>query len=412
MNKIIACLLLLFSSAFGADISSDHISFNGDILLLDGKVKLSSPLGTLTSAFARLKKENRATDLIFSKAILKENVHIFLKKKGHITCDLARLDFSTLLGDLNAFTGYVRYEEKKRPLSIIARAINFKMTRSPDFDIDNLIAIGCARASIDNIYMLAAERMSYHKFIKKGPEGVLRAYHNPTFVSENLKLSAYSMMLNLNTLLLQMTSVDGVIVSEGDTLSFVSGILSYDLKKSIAKLKDEAIVYSPQIGLLEAKEEISIHKNMLGKVDSLKTKGPMTYRYLGHRLSTKGNVVLNQMTGTLTVEGGQLCYENETFSVYSNRGKIEYSEGIDLVNLEGDILILMHKSEGRVERALCDYLTYKPHEHLLRLVAKPGNKVHLWNEEESLEFMADEIELSNQGDRAMHCIGEAKCILL
>ena len=410
MNKIY-CLLLLFSYAFAAEISSDHISFNGDILLLDGKVKLSSPLGTLTSAFARLKKESRATDLIFSKAILKENVHIFLKKNGHITCDLARLDFSTLLGDLNAFTGYVTYEEKKRPLSIIARAINFKMIRAPDFDIDNLIAIGFARASINNLYTLTAERMSYHKFIKRAPEGILRAYHNPEFLSENLQLRAYSMMLDLRTFYLQMTSVDGTIVSEGDTLSFVCGRLSYDLKKNSALLKDQAIVYSPKIGLLEAKEEISIHKNMLGKVDSVKTKGPMTYRHLGHTLSTAGKLHLNQMTGTLTVEEGELCYENETFSVYSNRGKIEYSEGIDLVNLEGDILVLLHKSEGRIERALCDYLTYKPHEHLLRLVAKPGNKVHLWNEEESLEFMADEIELSNEGDRAVHCIGPSKCIL-
>jgi hypothetical protein len=408
-------LFFLCISLWGEEeitLSSDKISFNGDLLLLDGKVKLNHPFAILTSDSARVKKDPNPSHLIFSKALLKQNVHIALKNHGLIRCDLARLDFETLLGDLTSFIDYVEYQERgKKNLCLLARAINFKMTHSTHFDIDYLIATGDAKATLDGLYHLSSRKLSYHKFnplMKSFSLGVLRAAGDCVFDSSALHIVSDTMSLDLRGPLLEMKEANGAIVSSEQIYSFIAGQLSYDVSSQKISLENNAHLLSENFGYLNAKEKVVIHKNKMGKIDYIKTTGPMTYTYLDHTLSTDGAAHISELVQTLTIENAnEIAYKNENFSVFSKRAKIEYSKSIDFVDLEGDVLVLLTD----LKRALCDRLYYTPDKRHLKLVANPGSRVYLWNEEGNVSLSTDEVEIWMEDDYKIECTGESKCEL-
>ncbi len=412
-------LFFICISLFGEEeitLSSDKISFNGDLLLLDGRVKLNHPFAILTSDSARVKKDPNPSHLIFSKALLKQNVHIALKNHGLIRCDLARLDFETLLGDLTSFIDYVEYQERgEKNLSLLARAINFKMTHSTHFDIDYLIATGDAKATLDGLYRLCSKKMSYHKFnplIKGFSLGILRAIGDCLFESSALHITADTMSLDLRGPLLQMKAANGAILSGEEPYSFIAGYLSYDVSSQKICLENSVHLLSQSFGYLDAKEKVVIHKNKMGKIDYIKTTGPMTYTYLDHTLSTDGTAHISELTQTLNIENAnEIAYKNESFSVLSRHAKIEYSKNIDSVALEGDVLVLLSEPKRAVQRALCDRLYYIPDKRHLKLISNPGSRVYLWDEEGGVNLSADEVEIWMEDDYKIECIGESKCEL-
>lgn len=426
-TALLFALCLTFSWPLLSDqtaISSDTISFDGDLVLLSGHVKLQHALGELTAKTARLKKELKIESALFSKVILKDDVEIALKNKSHIYCDLARLDFNTLLGDLTSFTGAVKYQgdfAKLGKATLYANAINFKMVQGEGFEIDHLMANGSVKANIEDRYKLSADKMTYHRMnplslvIKKNvPEGIIRAYRNCHFEAENFDLTAGSILFDMRSYLVQTIDAKGHIIEGEDLISFIANRASYDIDKENIWLEEGAIITSERLGLLQAENKMQIVKGKKGSIDHLFIQGPMKYTYLDHTLISNGALTVNQKAGILTAERkkapSQVFYENAAFSVYSNSVKMLYNGNrVEKVEGAGDVLILLKDKKELLQTALCDRAYYFPGQNRVHLIAEPGKRVYLCGEDEPSELIAEEIiiEANEKGEKTVQCIGQS-----
>ena len=451
--KWISILTLFFSVNLVAKstISSENLSFDGDLLMLDGKVSLHHPFGTLTSNQARLKKDASSTNLIFSRAILKNNVTINLKNNSKIECDLARIDFNTLLGDLTSEKGFVTFKdtlhtkEGEIPLSLTSRSINFKILKNlaqngAQFEIDHLCAITDVVALYGNLYRISADKASYQRFnpLKKAtkqkiPDGLLRLYShlNPChFESESLQFTSNNIVFNTKQGHIQMAQVQGTFNPSNSPTTFSCDRLGYQINKEQLFLNDNIHIKTTSFGTLDAVDHVEIHKKKLSEMDEIahiKTKGDVVYRYLDHEFKCGGQTHLNCLSETFSATNKlksdlnlskQTTYTNDRFSVFADRVKMDYSkedQEVEKLHLTGQVLLIMEDNDYPFQIALCEDLIYTPADNLIEMAALPGDKVLFWNRGEGISFSADELTITfdpkEKGNNAFQSFGNVRCFI-
>lgn len=317
-----------------SNIHSQKISFDGDVVILSGDVSLEHSLGLLTAKTARLKKDPQANEFVFSRALLKEDVQILFNNNSRLSCDIARIDFNTLLGDLTSDGKQVCFEDEvishgeKRPFSLRSQSINFKLMRkkptsSLAFDIERLTAIGDVTILYDGKYRLFADRASYQPsspfqelFKTSLPDGTLCLYqmnHPCHFESDSLQFTASSIIFDTQQNALRMLRVEGLFNTDGAPTHFSCNRLHYQMNQERLILEDSIAVCIKHLGSLHADDYVEIHKKKQSStcaISQLKTKGHTTYRYLKHELQCFGQTHLNTLAETFSASSpspAELC---------------------------------------------------------------------------------------------------------
>ncbi|MCF7851967.1 MAG: hypothetical protein K9M07_01860 [Simkaniaceae bacterium] len=429
-------------------IASDRMIFDGEVLNLDGHVRLKHPFGLLQADSARLKKDLSSKNLIFHRAILKNDVKLILKNNAELTCDLARIDFNTLLGDLTSIYRFVNYQDHinvkghLHPLKLRARSMNFKMSKHDmHFDIDRLSAIGDVVAvyfepetSSCREFIIFADRASYQKLNpiridrQKIPDGMIRLYqqNNPChFESEKLNLTAQSIAFDTKRRTVQFIHVNGSLFQGDAPLHFSSERMLYRMDKELLHLQKNVDIQSTIFGHLHAEQSVELTKKREGEIRDIsyiKTEGEVHYRVLDHSFDCSGETILNRINQTFTANSpldseDQTRYRNTDFTIYSDHLKVYFNElnqQIDRIELMGSVFVVLDQSDSPLQMASCHQLTFYPQSHLLQLAAKPSEKVLLWNQKDSIHLAADELSVIYDPvtkEKAFRSIGDVRCFL-
>ncbi|MCK4934865.1 MAG: hypothetical protein KAR79_04695, partial [Simkaniaceae bacterium] len=241
----ITLLLLLTSSLFAkmpqenADITSDHISYDGELAILNGNVHLSHLFGKMEAGSAKLTPDHSNAHFPFSKALLNENVCFHFEKQFSLHCDEAVVDFTKLSGELFAKTEKICFQDflESAPLQIKSNQAEFQLIEldPSHYDLLSLITKEDVDIDYDTSFHLTVD---HALFQKSGTRGILSCFStsdHPCHLSHfDDEIFSEQITLDLNQNFLEFTNPYGQLStalfpkSNQGACKFSAGKLSWD----------------------------------------------------------------------------------------------------------------------------------------------------------------------------------------
>ncbi len=410
-------------------LSSTKASYDGNALILQGRVQLDHGLGNMCADQAFLQKQETGKDFPFSLIQLKKEVLLSLKNKAELRCNLAELDFNDLKGTLSAeeqeTVSYKDFLKKEGdlliPFYLVSQLIDLQFSKkeipseASQYEIQSLVARKKVQIDYAKEFILHADEASYHN------SGIVQAY--PTSEKSRCKLSYQGenieselIQINTKTSQLQIQNPIGAIPSQLFTqsqispLSFRCGNLFWDHEKEILILKDHVSIQEKVLGTLFAEKEIRIEQGSRKEKKFVKTVHIDGVSRLEHEDPSSGWMHKISCFGSLHIAGDkglitltsppqiekQLCYQDLDVILHADKASIEYEDSSDYkplsLTLQGNVTI--KSTNGPFRQGLADRLTYSPDTQTVILSALPKKRVLFRDEEQNLNMSAQEIHLT------------------
>ena len=407
------------------DLFSQNASYDGEALNLEGKIRLSHPLGTLTSDKASLIKEtDHKKNKLFNSILLEKKVKLELPHGGILTGEKAAYDMENQKIEFSKVKNKIKYLDKLKkedgsylPFSIqsnkaYTNPLSFNQTAMVPFNfvdkvkvnIDNKIAIygNEAICSHDKISIYPKNENSFCKTIYCNNKRT--ATKSGDKAAQDLKLFSKFLEFNLSTSLLYLEKPHGKIKEQMD---FSSDKLYFNKDENKLTLDRNAVLKNDKFSLSSSLLDIYLIENKLQKViSSNDTK--ILFKNEKHSKITCISPILfdfekNTASTTSINENSCFCYEDDDLMIFSKKANLLLSKSLDLsktqspvielATLEQDVVIISKNPKENSYYGIADKLTYNPDKNLITLECLPEKKVIFLKNDNSLNLCADKIEI-------------------
>lgn len=412
-------------------VSSTHASYDGNSLLLEGKVQLQHGLGNMHAEQARLQKQEIGKDFPFSLIHLQENVVVSLKNTSELLCDFAELDFVALKGILSSLEGkkvsYKDFIQKGTvPLRLTGKHLDLLLSKegaTNEYKISSVLVKQEVQIEYSNDFLLKSDEASYQNTDPQNSHlhGILQAYPTSSTSKCQLfyqgeQLDAQSIYIDVDHNQLTIDQPNGSLPShlfaekQTSPLFFTCKKLLWDHDKENLLLQEQVTLEEKTLGTLYAEKELFLQLGSSSEkkfIQSIQIDG---FSHIKHEDSSSGWQHKFTCFGNLHVDGEnnqilftspqqeekRLCYEDPELIIRARKGRIEYSEAsykpISLT-LQGDVTIQSTETSGPRRIGLADTLTYSPETQTIILSALPKKRVLFLDEGQNLTMSALEIHL-------------------
>ena len=390
-----------------SDLSSDHATYDGEILRLEGHVFLDHDLGQMEAENALLKKGGPSLE--FSSIHLKDQVSIFFEDQGKLFSDQAFLDFQTLKGTILSGEYPVVYHGND--LELFSTAIDLTFSRSEtSFSLDSLVAKEDVHMDYLEDFHLDCDKAHYKNNILVATANQRKTPCHLTHLEDTV--NAQKISFDLETNLLTFHSPEGKLSSlffpsdNERKCEFASNLLIWDHINELLTLRGAIVIHDPSMGTLIGDHLFSLQQHThLGKkvIQSIETEGKtVLVADNGQSLTSYGTLKIdrdNLMMSCTSTEDKQLLYENREVRLHSDTATIEYAfQQMELkpriVYLHGNVKIFSRDIQRPLRKGLADHIIYDPITQETRLLADEGNHVLFWDDEKNLTLSAPEILIS------------------
>jgi hypothetical protein len=407
-----------------SDLSSDHASYDGTELRLEGHVFLDNDLGQMEADYALLKKEDSSPE--FSSIHLKDQVSIFFENKGELFSDQAFLDFQTLKGTISSGEYPVVY--KGSDLELYSKAIDLTFSRDENtLGLNSLLAKENVHIDYLENFHLDCDEAHYTESLL-----VARAKHPKTpchLVHLEDHIEALNISVDLETHLMTFHSPKGELSSlfspnfSERQCAFASNMMTWDHKNELLTLLGAIVIHDPTMGTLIGDHIFALQqKTHLGKkvVQSIETEGKtLLVGHDGQSLTSYGTLKIDRdtlMMNCTSSEGEQFLYENREVRLHADTASIEYTlQQMELkprsIHLHGNVKIFSRSAKHPIRKGLADHVLYNPLTQETKLLADKGNRVLFWDDEKKLTLSAPEILITfdpTSGEETIKGIGAVR----
>ncbi len=407
---MIAFILAVSSTIDPGSIASNHASYDGSALYLEGEVSLQHGFGTMKAEKAVLTREEEQEEFPFTHIELSDGVKLALSTDAHMECEKAAFDFSTLQAALTSskqvhYTDWIRKEGRATFFELLTPHLDLQLSKDPQGTYD--IKQGHARQGVhltyDRLYHLQTESVLYSKseaathLASDGISPCVWTYQNDQIDAAQFDLNLTDQELHLKQ-------------SAGSLASFSKGTLQFSAHDLLWKQADNHLllqgtphIQESSLGAITSDTEIDLTLRD-HTVHHLKTTGLTTLTSLkGHRLKTQGTLEIDGEHHLATVRSStpdtQLLYEEEEMTLCADEAQIHYrqdDQGLHpaLLELQGRITIFSQEKEGPSRRGIADLLTYDPNTRTCILKALPGQKVLFTRDQDELRISSPEVHIT------------------
>jgi len=390
-----------------SDLSSDHATYDGEMLRLEGHVFLDHDLGQMEAETAILKKGG--TSLEFSSIHLKDQVSIFFEDQGKLFSDQAFLDFQTLKGTILSGEYPVVYHGND--LELFSTAIDLTLSKNETaFGLDCLLAKENVHIDYMEDFHLDCDEAYYKNSTLIATAKQQKKPCHLTHLGDTV--DAQKISFDLDTNLLTFHSPKGKLSSlffptdSERNCTFASNLLIWDHNNELLMLRGAIVIHDPSMGTLIGDHLFSLQQHThLGKkvIQSIETEGKtVLVADDGQSLTSYGTLKIdrdNLMMSCTSTEDNQILYENREVRLHADTATIEYALHQmelkpHLVHLHGNVKILSRDVQRPLRKGLADHIIYDPITHETRLLSDEGNHVLFWDDEKNLTLSAPEILIS------------------
>ncbi len=412
-------------------LSSTHASYNGNALVLEGRVQLDHGLGNMYAEQAFLQKQEVGNDFPFSFIELKKDVFLSLKNKSELKSDSAEFDFNELKGVLSAYEGKkVSYKDSLKkegstavPFQLMSSQILLQLAKSASvsgtsqYEIHSLTAQNEVLIEYAGEFALQADEASYQS------SGLIQAYPASTDSKCNLSyqgesLDAARIEINTKSSQISVQKPNGSIPSqlfgagEATPLFLSCDELNWDHKQETLRLNDHVILSEKNLGSLFAEKEVLVQQTTVQNKKSIKSvhiEGTSRLEHEDpdsgwkHKISCFGVLHIDGLKGQISLtspanQDKQICYQDPGIILHANKAMIEYSDSEDhklmQMTLTGNVSVESSASTGSPRLGLADRLTYNPETQTVILSALPKKRVLFRDEEQNITMSAQEVHLT------------------
>lgn len=418
-------------------LSSSHADYDGNALILTGQVRLDHGLGKMEAERAVLERQEGNKEFPFAHILLEKSVKLATHAHSEIECARADLDFTQLKGQL--------FSEEAHP--IIFNDASIHMT-SQNVDLDFVKTAKDGEKSFFSIQSILAKdgvTIDYSKQLKiiadhavykksdaiasKEFQGVMTAYPKDTqtpclLIHEEDRIEADTINLDIINATASLVHPRGALSSHltpqlrKGPLFLSSDFLVWDHKKNLVTLKGNITLDDPNLGSIQAAEELSLSQVVAnGKrvVKAIRTHGRTHLKYREPQSQTVHNLIcqgsmrferdkLSTFLESPKVKGKvpfdkQIQYAEKDFSVYCDQAVVDYTVEQQTLHpssvvLKGNIRLFTQDLTKAKRCALADRVTYSPGTSTLILSASSGKKVLFWDEGQTMRISAQEVHIT------------------
>ncbi len=477
MKKIFSVLWLLIASLSAEDkpstplgaLSSSDASYDGNSLVLSGRVVLDHGLGKMTAEEANLEKqEETGKEFPFKMIHLNRDVLVSLKNASELRCDHADFDFSALKGFLfakeNEKVAFIDASKKKKtgeetPLQLLSRSLELNFSKhdldakKTEYEIESIVAKNDIEITYANNFILLADHALYRKQVSvndktdsKQFQGILTAYPKDNqsqchLTHEKDRIDADVIDLDILHSKISMLHSKGVLNSSllsDDSLQeihFHCDHLTWDNIKNLLTLKGNVAIEDAALGKISSQNAIELeHTLVKGKrtLQSIHATGPSTLVYQDaetshqHKIICHGNIHLDRdklqasldspLKSGQVLQTEQIYYEEESIAFYADKAILEYAEENGTLHpisftLKDNVRLFSHDPEKPQSCGIADRLQYSPATRTLILAANPGKKVLFWDDAQGVRVSAREIHITQDpetNERVVKGIGNLR----
>jgi hypothetical protein len=419
-------------------ISSSNAAYDGNDLILTGKVSLDHGLGRMEAAKAVLQRQETSKEFPFTFIHLDQNVLIVLKDKSVLQCDKADLDFKALYGVLTAHK-QLNYKDtltfSNKPVDVEIRSQNAKLQffRGSDQDEESKVLFGietiAAEHNVEVIvsnrekppFTLLAESVLYCKPIKEIDSKEVKPYLRATpgdsqtcsILYEKDRIDAASIEVDLAQSILHLQKPEGRIGnlflgSKEEALQFQANVLKWDQIRERMYLTGPIEIIDPSMGRITNQDQIILEKKQ-NALRSLQATGEtIVLSTASQKLICYGSLkinrsLLNAYADSPLIEdkvplGKQVYYEESQMAIVSNKIYINYASHQNFspvsLSLTGNVKIFSTDITRPLKKGIADQATYLPNSRTLVLSAESGKKVMYVDEEDKTEICAQEVHIT------------------
>jgi hypothetical protein len=438
-----------------SSLSSSSADYNGNTLVLKGKVVLDHGLGKMTSEEASLQRQESGKDFPFSLIHLQKEVLLKLPSQAELRCESADLDFVTLKGILLAKEkDKVTYTDtQQHKVRLMSDRIDMEIAKSGHdgkktaYEPTSILAQGDLIVDYAKGFTLRADHALYRRgnaqeretitAYPKDAESVCHLTHEGDLIDADL------VHFDLTTSLLSLHHPQGTLLSslvphlQKSEISFSSDKLLWDHENNRLTFTGKVHLQEASLGTIETDDflEITQAKNTAkGKrlLQSIRSQGTTHFHYhdlstqTTHELIAHGPFTLDQEHLRITIESPesegavsseqQIYYREAEIAIYANRATIEYTlVGNSLqpvsLTLKGNVRLFSHDPERPALCGLSDRIAYSPSTRTLILAADPHHRVLFWDEQQGMRMSSQEIHITQDLEtkqRAIKGVGHVK----
>ncbi len=400
-----------------ATLSAETVFFENNDLILSGQVALSHALLSMHAEQAKLLDYNKTSDLPFSNIFLSGDVSLDFQNRGHLACNIAHLDFQTLLGSIRSGTHPIIYQDLSRetPIQIEAKEGKLQLLSQ---DFKNQICTLDFLSLTQDVHIQYGDTFSLHadeaKFYAGSALSKEKIHAEPKthegickLVYKNDVIHATSMDIDLSTLDMSMTSPSGFLHSL--TSSFQSDHLYADYANQKLTLTGNASIEDKELGTLYAENSLCVTQDN-HSIQTITCKGLSSLKIIEsnqeHLFTCSGHLVFDKPSFQVTASSNNIkqnLYTHRSLMIYSDRTSIHYTTKESCITparvfFEGHVRIV--SSSPISYEGLADTLVYNIPSKSAILSALPSNKVHFYHAGNNLTINADELTIDE--DPATH----------
>ncbi|MCI5052422.1 MAG: hypothetical protein MRY21_04725 [Simkaniaceae bacterium] len=430
-------LLLALVSAFSneTNISSKSIAVKGDLLFLDGSVRLDHALGVLYAEHIKYDKLNE-------KATLSEKVHFNFSNNSTIDCEKATLNFQTLWGDVSTQVIYrdiLTSHSHPSKLEISCQSARFKMAESlgKKLELDNLTARDDVLIHYDENFELAADYALYRKLDSRMrgesnlPQGMIKLYPRNRRTKCVLShhddhIEAKQIAIDTKSSLITMSEADGNLQARPcSETRFSAEQLIWDHKNSTLTMQGHIAIDDPQFGKLRSDDELKIEqRHFEGKyaLSTIESMGKIELEYedagILHHFIAPGHSLLDRDRLTFTASSSrndQVLYCRGGVEIRANDAKMTYNHNTSKlrpasVRFEGDVSFTAKQEDVPFERAIADCMIYHIDKGEVILFSSPDRNILFSDPTGEIRMSAEEVVIRQiDGEKEVEAKGKVRC---
>lgn len=393
-----------------AALSAETVFFENNDLILSGQVALSHALLSMHAEQAKLLDYHKTSDLPFSHVFLSGDVSLDFQNRGHLACNIAHLDFQTLLGSIHSGTHPIVYQDlyRETPIQIEAREGTLQLLshdlKNQTCTLDSLSLTQDVHIQYGDTFSLYADEAKFYAGSALSKEKI-HAEPKTTkgickLLYKNDVIHAASMDIDLSSLDMTMTSPSGFLDSL--TCTFESDNLYADHGNKTLTLTGHASIEDKELGTLYAENSLCITQDN-HSIQTITCKGLSSLKIIEsnqqHLFTCSGHLLFDKPSFQVTASSDgikQNLYTHTGLMIYADTTSIHYARKESSIKpekvfFEGHVRII---SGGPIPyEGLADTLVYDIPSKNATLSALPSKKVLFYHGGNNLTISADELTI-------------------
>ncbi|MEI8301515.1 MAG: hypothetical protein WCG10_07920 [Chlamydiota bacterium] len=414
------CWIDLCKAYESSSLSAETVVFQNNDLILSGQVSLSHALLSMHAEEARLLDYHKNNSLPFSSTLLSGNVSLDFQNRAQLTCNLAHLDFQTLLGSIESAKDPIIYQDlvRETPLQIEARQGALKLLnqdlKNQNYTLESLFLNQDVHIQYGDIFSLYTDEAKFYAGSGVSKEKI-HAQPNPIegickLLYKNNLIHATSMDIDLSTLNMIMTSPQGILDPlNSSCCTFHADNLYADHEDHTFTLTGHAHIENKELGTLDTENSLCIKQDNRS-IQTITCKGLSSLKILEskqeHLFTCSDYLVFDKTLLQVTAFSHptkQNLYTQNNLMICADTTAIHYTKKESSMKPEkvfftGNVRIA---SKGPIPyEGLADTLIYDIASGHASLAALPSKKVLFYHANHHLTISADELTIDE--DPATH----------